>query len=457
MRSHPSRWWMVLGFSLLACGSPSHPRALADAEADTGVDVAFDAVPQDEDASAEAEPSETELLFDDFAPPVHFDIELSTEDLDWLNEDPTREEYVRGAVVVDGERFEDVGVRYKGAYGSLISCVGEQGELLCSKLALKLSFNKYDRSGRFRGLRKVILHACNRDVTCLRERLAYRLFRAAGIAAPRVVHATASINGEPPSLYAMVEYVDHEFVEDSFTETDGNLYKEVWPRSDNPEVYRAALRTNEDVGDVSRLVEFARVLSRTSDQSFAGDVEPWIDLDAMARYNAVDQLLNNWDGLWKFYCAEGECGNHNFYLYDDPASGRFVVIPWDLDYTWRFPNDDMARSWWDDGPTACEIVPEPGFPEFELGTLAPQCDPLMRGLMRSGWEAYRDALRDLLDGPETGLDGLLTRLNRYRATLREFVANDPHGPTVEAWDAAVAQLRQILIAQAAEAERFLAE
>jgi len=409
---------------------------------------------------ASSDPGATDALFADDAPIHHFDIELAPEDLAFLDEDPTRETYVRGTVRFRDETYTHVGVRYKGAYGSLVSCVEPDGTLVCNKLSLKLSFNEYQSSGRFHGVRKVLLHACNRDLSCLRERMSYRIYRAAGIPTSRVVHATASINGELQGLYAMVEYIDKEFVEDHFERDEGNLYKEVWPGSSaDPAYFLEGLRTNEAVGDVSRIVAFANALDGVDDASWPDATAEWLDADRQARYNALDQLVHNWDGVWKFYCLGGTCFNHNYYLYDDPATGRFVVVPWDLDHTFTHVNDDMARSWWDDSAGACDIKPItiPGV-DLTIGTRAPQCDPLMRGTMRGDqWEAYRAHLEEIMAAPETRLEDVLARFDRYRDTIRPVIENDPSALPLAEWDAEVARLRDIIRDQYDTAQRFLDE
>ncbi|MCP4601762.1 MAG: hypothetical protein GY847_14805 [Proteobacteria bacterium] len=402
----------------------------------------------------------TERLFDDNAPIWHFDIEVEKDDWAWLNANQTKEQYVPAAVVFEDQSYDRAAIRYKGGYGTLLSCVNEEGDMLCPKLSIKLSFNEGENNekGRFLGVRKLLFHACTRDSTCLRDRLSYGLFREMGIEACRVGHATLTINGENYGLYILIEYIDKEFLEDHFADPEGNLYKERWPLWDLDIFYIEGMRTNESAADVSHMLEFAEALAKTDDQNFARDISPFIDMDLMARYNAVDQVINNWDGIWKFYCEEEMCGNHNFYMYDDPSSGRFIVIPWDHDNTFNEPNQDMARSWWDDGPTACDIdlFTLPGL-EGERGIRAPQCDPLMRGLMRSSDKNYKKALQEVLHGEQTGKEAMLARLDRYRALIRPAIETDPHLLAVDEWDAKVTVLRQIIIAQYKEVERLLEE
>ncbi len=77
------------------------------------------------------------------------------------------------------------------------------------------------------------------------------------------------------------------------------------------------LKTNEDTNDRSRLVAFARAVADTK-----SDIKQWLDCDSFAKYLALTSVLVNLDSP----AGSG----HNAYLYDNPKSGRFVMIPWDL-------------------------------------------------------------------------------------------------------------------------------
>ena len=393
--------------------------------------------------------AKTDFLFDDMAPPRHFHLNVAETDWQWLNANATQEEYVPASVDFEGQTFDDAAVRYKGGFGSLYSCFDADGNRTCKKLSLKVSFNETDKKGRFYGVRKLIFNSCNRDDTCLRERLSYALFRGVGLVAPRAVHALVSVNDEPESLYLLVESVDKELLEERFEDPEGNLFKEAWPVATHPDAYKPALVTNEETGDGGRLAELAKVLQTVTDATFDGAIAPFIDREAMTRYLVTDQMTHNWDGVWKFYCnGQNQCGNHNFYVYDDPA-GRLTVIPWDLDHTYSYPNVDMARSWWDDGPNACDVQQANAL----AGVKAPQCDPLLRGSMLLHWDEYLATLAALTkDGAPLGVDTQQALLDRYRAMILPAVESDPLGPAPAAWRIATAQLREIIAAQHEEAE-----
>jgi hypothetical protein len=442
----------------VACGQNAEPRMR---EVDAGRrDAAAGAVPDAGLDASMASPAITdEALFAEDAPIWHFDLELKPSDLATLNQHAVEETYVPGTLVFQKRRYENVAIRYKGSVGTLQGCFDADGKLTCSKLSLKVSFNETDSKGRFAGLRKLVFNACNRDRTCLRERLSYGLFRDMGVQTSRTGHALVRINGGPSQLYSLVEYIDKEFVQDHFADGTGNLYKERWPTYPVESYYVAGLQTNEATPDVQHMLDFAKAMGTTNLGNYDANVAAFLDLEAMGRYTAVDQLINNWDGIWKFYCSAADtCGNHNFYVYDDPTSKLFVIIPWDVDNTFTEPSADMGRSFHDDGPNVCDLKPLKVARTMVAGTRNPQCDPLLQGIYQgAGWERYRNALHELVLGANTNQAAVLERLDRYRARVRQTVASDPSALPLDEWDGAVASLRQIIIAQYKAAQTLLDE
>src|SRR5687768_9146957 len=91
---------------------------------------------------------------DDDAPAA----DAAAADWQWLNEKATAEQYVPATVRFEGREWHDVGIRYKGGYGTLGLCVGPNGQINCDKLSLKLDFAELDPAQRFYGLKKLNLH-----------------------------------------------------------------------------------------------------------------------------------------------------------------------------------------------------------------------------------------------------------------------------------------------------------
>jgi hypothetical protein len=270
-------------------------------------------------AQQPARAPEYESVFDDKrVHSIHFVVEGG--DWDKISQKPF--EWFQGEVEIDGERVANVGIREKGN-----SSAGIRSE----KKPFKIGFAKYDKEQRYKGLRTLVLNNGFKDPTLLREKLAYDLHRAIGLPASRaafaVVTATAkgSFEKKQLGLYTIVEHVDETFLDERFGGHAGNLYKiegmqDLFARVDEVRIADekcVELKTNEKENDRSRLVRLAAAIADGK-----SDLTKWLDCDGFAKWLAATSALVNLDS----YAGTG----HNFYLYDDPKSGKFVLIPWDL-------------------------------------------------------------------------------------------------------------------------------
>ena len=116
---------------------------------------------------------------------------------------------------------------------------------------MKVKINWEGREEKFFGLKKIQLHSQNLDDSQMRERLAYWLFREMGVPAPRSIHARLLINGEYVGLFALTEQIDGRFTRYNYDDGKGNLYKEIWPITENAQpqseqTFLSNLKTNED-------------------------------------------------------------------------------------------------------------------------------------------------------------------------------------------------------------------
>jgi spore coat protein H len=329
-----------------------------------------------------------------------FELDVDPSELARIDQNPKQEEYVPARLRFDGVSY-DVGYRYKGSVGAFRPpCTSEfDGGPKAGKCSIKLSFNWQNPDGQFFGLKKLLFHAMNKDESRLRERLGYALFRTMGVPAPRATHAVLKVNGQA-ELYALVEEIDGRFTRSRFSEGGkGNLYKEIWPIHDDPQVYIAALETNEEQSpSVDRMLSFRGAVAAGPEQ-----MAPWLDLDATVSYMAVDRLILNDDGAVHFYCLEGGMGNnpmlpgnHNYYWYEAERADHFWIIPWDLDQSLRdvaFP--PHLPSDWRVQPSAAECQAECGSSGgFGVDGPPPGCDPVFRNFQ--SWQAHYEAKLDAL-------------------------------------------------------------
>src|SRR5262245_55643120 len=192
-------------------------------------------------------PHPSDIVFDENRVDT-YELTLAPADLQKLNADPTAEQYVPAMLKVGAEDVGRVGVRYKGFATTLRACVST-GQITCKKLSYKIKVDAYEPEKRFHALKHIVLNSLIRDDTLLHERLAYRLFRDAGIMAPRAGHAWVSVNGQAKGLFGLAEQIDGRFTDYRFPkgQGDGNLYKQVWPRSLDPMYYSKGQRTNEGI------------------------------------------------------------------------------------------------------------------------------------------------------------------------------------------------------------------
>jgi spore coat protein CotH len=365
------------------------------------------------------------------------------------------ERYVPAEAWFEGVRLGRVGIRFKGAVGSLESCFSKDGTFICRKLSMKMKFNEYDTEKRFCGLKRLNFHGYRWDYSYMKERLAYDLYRAMGIVAPRTAWAFLAVNNELLGLFGMVEQVDGRFTADRWPEhPNGNLYKEVWPGNADRKRILSQLKTNEERADVDAFLSFSKAITTAKTSALRTTLAEFVDLDYMARYMAVDDGIANFDGITAFYVSlnhewEG-AGNHNYYFYQGEA-GTFTLIPWDMESTfyigggftsiprWTAMPGDSRKAYYVWGGTNTVI--------------APGSDRVFRSLA-SNLGGYRAACRKFLDGPfqkKTMYD----RIDGHAAFIRDAVKRDPNGPGIEAFENAIHSLKQEIPRLRLRLESFL--
>ena len=242
--------------------------------------------------------------------------------------------WVPGSVFYEGTQWYQVGVRFKGN-SSLQSAWG----MGVMKLPLKLDFDEFEdtypqiKNQRFYGFKKLSLSSGYQDQSLMREKIAADIFREAGLTSAHTVFCRVFIDhGTGPiyfGLYTLVEVVDDTVIEDQYAADGGNLYK--------PEGLGASFedgtfaetyfekKSNEDAGDWSDILsvfDAVHAATRLSAPAlWRTGLEEVLDVDVFLNWLAVNTVIQNWDtyGLM----------THNYYLYNDPGSGRLNWIPWD--------------------------------------------------------------------------------------------------------------------------------
>ena len=345
----------------------------------------------------------SEFIFDQNV--LHtFELKIPKEDLEKIDSDPVAEQYVEGMLIFKGDTISPVGIRYKGSIGAFVGCVDgpnifePSGKKICTKLSMKVKINWNGREERFYGLKKLQFHSQNLDPSQMHERIGYWLFRAMGVEAPRSVHARLMINDDYSGLYALTEQIDGSFTDYHFDDQNGNVYKEVWPLTNdgtptNEQSFIVALKTNEDDNpSVALMSNFAEKLSMAADAELQNVISEYMDINKIVSFAVVDRAIRNDDGPFHWYCEVGGCGNHNYYWYEEPNNQKINLIPWDLDNAFENilsnanPVTPIADDW---GETSNNCQPFP-YGSFFIYQWSAACDKLI-----GGWASYEQEYKDL--------------------------------------------------------------
>jgi len=449
------------------CGCLSKGGAASDGAVPTDGGTSTQLVCADSFGVTQVEPgavdnsSRAEAYVFDPAAMHRFDIRVDPADLAKLDADPRAEEYVPATVRFEGFEYRGAALRYKGGYNTLETCFDAAGVFdvqKCRKLSLKLSFNECTPGGRFFGLRKIVLNSMSQDPTLLHERLGSVFRRAAGVHAPRISYATASINDVDRGVFALVEEVDKEFLRETYGDTSGDLYKSVWPRYPDIAIYKQALETNRNSSDGSTMLALYEALSAATEATFAQRTAGLVDAATVARRLAVGYIVADNDGPSRIYCFPDDpglfCANANYYWYNQPGHG-FDLISWDFDGDFWYMPKSLALSVFTEQPASCDPISSCEFDnahyEESQGCgsdgsmiLPPACDPLMRLSVATNAAAYQAAIDAVAaayaDGTILGtVDAAVVQLGTVIADERAW------GVDAAQWQSVAAAFREQIV------------
>jgi hypothetical protein len=341
--------------------------------------------------------------------------------------------YIHASLEIDGVRFNDVAVRPKGngTYNPIMT-----GKV--QKPSLKIDLNKYVKGQKLDGISTINLHNSIFDPSWMNEALALRLYRDAGVPAPRTAYARVHVTpkgGEKRylGLYTIVENIDTNFTESRFKVDGGALLKPVtivpfkfisrdW--ADYNQMYDP--KTDLTAAHKQRVIDFCDLLSNASDEVFVKRIGEFLDLDAFARYMAVVVWMANPDSVLE----QGQ----NYYVFLHPTTNRFMFLPWDQDHSfgqfipWRTPesqqNLDIQRPW------ASRFAGAPFAAQLEHNLLARtfKLEPFRRAYLAEMARLIRTL---------TMPDRIAAQIDELARTLAPIVAEEPKDGRVISFTEAV--------------------
>lgn len=217
--------------------------------------------------------------------------------------------------------LHNVGVRLKGATTRKFQ-----------KASFKIKFDAFIKDQRFKGLKRLTLNAMMTDPSQVHEVTSYRLFRAAGVPAPRAGFARVSIDGSYIGLYLNLESIDSKMLKRWFPNTE-HVYSGPRPCDLTPN--NSCYLSNTGTTDRSDVLK-AGGLHVLSGSAWWRELNKRTDIDRLMSFLATEIFLSHWDGY-------GDFMRNNHYVHFDKA-GKFTFIPWGTDQT--FPWEKKHQLTW---------------------------------------------------------------------------------------------------------------
>lgn len=253
-------------------------------------------------------------------------------------------DYVHADLELDEKKFTDVAVRYKGNQTFMASRSS-------GKISLKVDLNKYVKGQKLAGLSTINFENDINDLGWMTEAVSYRLYRDAGVPAPRTSYARVYITVPGRfsrayfGLYSVLENVDTNFVNERFGARTGMILK---PSTRAPfadlggdwanyqQTYDPKTDLTDD--DTKRVIALCKLTTSAPDAEFARRIGDYFDIDEFARYFAVLVWIGNSDSLLGM--------GQNYYVVEHPKTHKFMFVPWDQDFSFgNRGGSGTAQTW----------------------------------------------------------------------------------------------------------------
>lgn len=234
----------------------------------------------------------------------------------------------KGSVIVDGQSFKNVGIRYKGN-----GTIADSSESI--KKSFKIDLDQFGETRKYKTLKTLNLHCEVADPSKIREIFGYGIYASAGIPAPKTRFAEVTltvgdrIKNQWLGLYTLVEPVDKVFLKNHFGNGEGLLMKPEgirdFPKSGQFKDYVTRLepKRTANPGEINRIFAVGKLVAEGSDDEFRAKIGSFIDLDNYLRFLAITAYISNPDCFFVL--------SHNYYLYLDAKTQKLHFFPWDLD------------------------------------------------------------------------------------------------------------------------------
>jgi len=342
-------------------------------------------------------------------------IDIVIEDWEKFLKNAPEEIYTACTLVVDGEKFPNVGLRAKGNNSRRLT--EKYGH---DRYSLKIEFDHYT-DGSYYGLDKFSLDSSFQDNSYMKSWITYDMMAYMGVPSPLCSYTWVRVNGEDWGLFLAIEEPEEAFAKRNFGRNHGQLYKPDY-KSLNAENADVHLRYTDDVfdsydnifrnakfdvtdTDKKRLIEALKILASGENLKKA------INIDEVLRYFTVQVFVVNMDSYL------GRTG-HNYFLYE--KDGILSVLPWDYNlafatYSLGMPepvnNSTLYVNYPIDTPASGEVMKK---------------RPLYHNLMKHNeyFRQYHEYFDELIAGYfESGY--FRDFIEKTRSMIKSYVEKDP--------------------------------
>ncbi len=437
---------------------------------------------------------EAELF--DTSEPITVDILMDADVWQAFLDNASEKEWTSCDVVINGTRFDNVGIRTKGD-SSLDSVAYDKNS---DRYSFKLKFDKYVDGQTAWGLDKLNLNNNYGDASNMKEAMIYDMFASLGADASLYNYAAIYVNGEYWGVYLALEPVDDAFLARNYGSEKGKLYK---PGEDEIDDFEDYDETDEAKWELMEMLsmldpdteldaELTELLTSTLGENWSetitademGSDEAWDDMYwdmGGADLNYIDDNLENYWSIWNCevtktnnedhsrvvaalknissgksleqylnmdnvlkymavhnfsvnYDSLTGDGPHNYYLYE--SGGKLNLIPWD--YNLCFGSYVVA---WDADPTSTEYASSViNTPIDDTWAQTSFFDAILQN--EAYLAKYHEYYQQFVDEYVLG-GGFRDFYERTRAVIDELVKTDPNAfYSYEAYDDAAKMLAQ---------------
>lgn len=254
----------------------------------------------------------------------------------WVDMTSENPDWVEATIEFGGLEWTNVGIRYKG--NSSLTSSWRSGSI---NMPFKLDFDQFEDeypsidNQRFYGFKQLSFSNSFNDATYMRDTLGSDILKDAGLPAAETAYYHVILDygeGEVDlGIYIAIEVVDDTVIESYFGDDSGNIYEGDGAGVNLAEgVYNLiqnsfAKENNEDEADWSDIYRLYDILhddTRTTDPAaWRAELESVFDVDSYLEWLAIAAIIQHWDTYGSM--------SHNFYLFDDPDTGRLTWISWD--------------------------------------------------------------------------------------------------------------------------------